>query len=85
MEVALWLGILIAGSIAVTLILRWAMRKLAFRLMRFEVRVRGKTFVYHRDRFFDANGREVVDPALLAELREAWKGIELSTAMSVRH
>ena len=85
MEVAFWLGGLIAGSIAVTLILRWAMRKLAFRLMRFEVRARGKTFIYHRERFFDAAGREVVDPALLAELREAWRAIELKTAMSVRH
>lgn len=85
MEVALWLGALIGGAIAVTLALRWAMRKLAFRFMRFEVRSRGKTFNYHRERFFDATGREVTDPVLLAELREAWREIERTTAMSVRH
>jgi hypothetical protein len=85
MDVALWLIALIGGSIVLTLALRWAMRKLAFRFMRFEVRARGRTYIYHRERFTDANGREVTDPALLAELEAAWRAIELRTAVDVRH
>ena len=85
MEIWLLLAGLVGGSIALTLLLRWAMRKLAFRFMRFEVRARGRTYIYHRERFTDADGHQVTDPALLAELEQAWRAIEVKTAMGVRN
>ena len=81
MEALIWITAILGGALAVTLTLRWAIRKLAFRFMRFEVRARGRTYIYHRERFADQKGRAVTDPALLAELDEAWRAIELQTAM----
>ncbi len=85
MAIWLLLASLVGGSIALALMLRWAMRKLAFRFMRFEVRARGRTYIYHRKRFTDPNGRVVTDPALLAELDQAWRTIEVKTALGIRH
>jgi hypothetical protein len=75
--------LLIAGSLAFVLAMRWAIRKVAFRFMRFAVPARGKTYIYHRERFTDAVGHRVTDPVLLAELKEAWRAIELQTANDV--
>jgi hypothetical protein len=74
---------LLIGSLIFVLAMRWAIRKIAFRTMRFDVQARGRTYVFHRERFTDAEGRVVSDPALLAELQEAWRAIELATANDV--
>lgn len=83
MDPLLEIGLILLGSLAVVLALRWGMRKLAFRFMRFEVPARGKSYTYHRERFFDSAGREVTDPALLEELRASWAEIERKTASDV--
>jgi hypothetical protein len=75
--------LLILGSLAVVLVMRWVIRRVAFRFMRFEVPARGQTYIFARERFTDAAGRRVTDPALLAELKEAWRAIELQTANDV--
>lgn len=72
-----------AGCLAVVLVLRWAIRKAAFRYMKFDVPARGQTYVYTREQFLDPLGRPVTDPDLLEELREAWRQIELDTAHDV--
>jgi hypothetical protein len=74
---------LLIGALVFVLAIRWVIRKIAFRYMRFDVPARGKTYVFHRERFTDAEGRVVTDPALLAELQESWRAIELATANDV--
>jgi hypothetical protein len=73
----------LAGSLVFVLALRWLLRRLAFRYMTFDVEARGQLFSYRRERFWDRNGREVTDPALIAELDAAWAKIEQRTASDV--
>jgi hypothetical protein len=74
---------LLIGSLVLVLAMRWVIRKIAFRYMRFDVPARGETYVFQRERFTDPAGRVVTDPALLAELQESWRAIELATASDV--
>ena len=83
MDPLLETGLILLGALALVLALRWGMRKVAFRTMRFEVPARGRSYTFHRERFFDSEGREVTDPALLAELKESWAEIERKTARDV--
>ena len=68
------------GALVVVLAMRWAIRKVAFRYMTFDVPLDGRIYKFNRETFTDAHGRPVEDPETLVRLEDAWREIELATA-----
>jgi hypothetical protein len=69
------------GALALVLVLRWALRRLAFANMTFDVPLGEDVYKLRKGKFVDPQGRPVTDPERLAALDEAWQAIERKTAL----
>ncbi len=69
------------GALALVLLLRWGLRKLAFATMTFDVPLDGQVYRLTKGVFVDPEGRPVTDPERLGALQAAWQAIEDKTAM----